>query len=137
MRGTILNYWRWNPFGATTLIVSRLVLQQTKENGLSWDRATNSPTIFLESDLPLHFTFCMLQHFTSHRLQMCLLFFLYLNSGLSVACSTCWQCYFFITKTIREIARNLVTAVKKLYSKCSKQTFNIIANFHHHKSAYW
>lgn len=73
MRGTILDYWRWNPVGATTL--SRLVLQQTKENGLSWDRATNSPAIFQDSDLPLHSTFCMLHaHFTSHRLQMCFYF---------------------------------------------------------------
>lgn len=75
MRGTILNYWRWNPVGATPLIVSRLVLQHTKENGLSWDEATNSSAIFLDSDLPLHFTFSMLRaHFISHKLQMCLQF---------------------------------------------------------------
>lgn len=120
MRGTILNYWRWNPFGATTLIVSRLVLQQTKENGLSWDRATNSPTIFLDSDLPLHITFCMLQHFTSHRLQMCLLFFLFLNPGLSVACSTCWQCYFFFY--YENNTRNLT---KSCYS-CQKIIFKML-----------
>lgn len=75
MRGTILNYWRWNPVGATPLIVSHLVLQHTKENGLSWDEATNSSAIFLDSDLPLHFTFSMLRaHFISHKLQMCLQF---------------------------------------------------------------
>lgn len=75
MRGTILNYWRWNPVGATPLIVSRLVLQHTKENGLSWDEATNSSAIFLDSDLPLHFTFSMLRaHFISHKLQVCLQF---------------------------------------------------------------
>lgn len=75
MRGTILNYWRWNPVGATPLIVSRLVLQHTKENGLSWAEATNSSAIFLDSDLPLHFTFSMLRaHFISHKLQVCLQF---------------------------------------------------------------
>lgn len=75
MRGTILNYWRWNPVGATPLIVSRLVLQHTKENGISWDEATNSSAIFLDSDLPLHFTFSMLRaHFISHKLQVCLQF---------------------------------------------------------------
>lgn len=75
MRGTILNYWRWNPVGATPLIVSRLVLQHTKENGLSWDEATNSSAIFLDSDLPLHFTFSMLRaHLISHKLQVCLQF---------------------------------------------------------------
>lgn len=75
MRGTILNYWRWNPVGATPLIVSHLVLQHTKENGLSWDEATNSSAIFLDSDLPLHFTFSMLRaHFISHKLQVCLQF---------------------------------------------------------------
>lgn len=75
MRGTILNYWRWNPVGATPLIVSRLVLLHTKENGLSWDEATNSSAIFLDSDLPLHFTFSMLRaHFISHKLQVCLQF---------------------------------------------------------------
>lgn len=71
MRGTILNYWRWNPVGATPLIVSHLVLQHTKENGISWDEATNSSAIFLDSDLPLHFTFSMLRaHFISHKLQV-------------------------------------------------------------------
>lgn len=75
MRGTILNYWRWNPVGATTLIVFCLVLQHTKENGLSWDEATNSSAIFLDSDLPLHFTFSMLRaHLISHKLQVCLQF---------------------------------------------------------------
>lgn len=75
MRGTILNYWRWNPVGATPLIVSHLVLQHTKENGISWDEATNSSAIFLDSDLPLHFTFSMLRaHFISHKLQVCLQF---------------------------------------------------------------
>lgn len=75
MRGTILNYWCWNPVGATPLIVSHLVLQHTKENGLSWDEATNSSAIFLDSDLPLHFTFSMLRaHFISHKLQVCLQF---------------------------------------------------------------
>lgn len=75
MRGAILNYWRWNPVGATPLIVSRLVLQHTKENGLSWDEATNSSAIFLDSDLPLHFTFSMLRaHLISHKLQVCLQF---------------------------------------------------------------
>lgn len=109
MRGTILDYWRWNPVGATTL--SRLVLQQTKENGLSWDRATNSPAIFQDSDLPLHSTFCMLHaHFTSHRLQMC---FYFLFFCFKLRSKRCMQhlltvLFFFITtKTIREIARNL------------------------------
>lgn len=75
MRGTILNYWRWNPVCATPLIVSHLVLQHTKENGISWDEATNSSAIFLDSDLPLHFTFSMLRaHFISHKLQVCLQF---------------------------------------------------------------
>lgn len=75
MRGTILNYRRWNPVGASPLIVSRLVLQHTKENGISWDEATNSSAIFLDSDLPLHFTFSMLRaHFISHKLQVCLQF---------------------------------------------------------------
>lgn len=75
MRGTILNYWRWNPVGATPLIVSHLVLQHTKENGISWDEATNSSAIFLDSDLPLHFTFSMLRaHFISHKLQVSLQF---------------------------------------------------------------
>lgn len=109
MRGTILDYWRWNPVGATTL--SRLVLQQTKENGLSWDRATNSPAIFQDSDLPLHSTFCMLHaHFASHRLQMC---FYFLFFCFKLRSKRCMQhlltvLFFFITtKTIREIARNL------------------------------
>lgn len=109
MRGTILDYWRWNPVGATTL--SRLVLQQTKENGLSWDRATNSPAIFQDSDLPLHSTFCMLHaRFTSHRLQMC---FYFLFFCFKLRSKRCMQhlltvLFFFITtKTIREIARNL------------------------------
>lgn len=82
MRGTILNYWRWNPVGATPLIVSRLVLQHTKENGLSWDEATNSSAIFLDSDLPLHFTFSMLRaHFISHKLQVCLQFLYFFVSN--------------------------------------------------------
>lgn len=82
MRGTILNYWRWNPVGATPLIVSHLVLQHTKENGISWDEATNSSAIFLDSDLPLHFTFSMLRaHFISHKLQVCLQFLYFFVSN--------------------------------------------------------
>lgn len=110
MRGTILDYWRWNPVGATTL--SRLVLQQTKENGLSWDQLLIRPRFskIQISHCTLPFA-CMLHaHFTSHRLQMC---FYFLFFCFKLRSKRCMQhlltvLFFFITtKTIREIARNL------------------------------
>lgn len=141
MRGTILDYWRWNPVGATTL--SRLVLQQTKENGLSWDRATNSPAIFQDSDLPLHSTFCMLHaHFTSHRLQMCFYFLIFCFKLRSKRCMQHLLTVLFFSQRRKQYAKSHeilnVIAVNKSYWKCSKRNFfNIVGNFHHHNSAYW